>query len=157
MKTIILGAGLVGGPMAIDLSKDSIIEDDWNKIQNFRTEVNKELEKLRADGVIGSSLAAVVTLYCDEKVLPIIAKLKDELRFVLITSEAKVEDITQAPADAITAEIAGLKLTASASKHKKCARCWHHLEDVGNDVKHEELCTRCITNIEGSGEQRQFA
>src|SRR3989304_2434544 len=73
-----------------DLSQDQITASDWSEIQNYRTAVNKELEKLRADNIIGSSLEAVVKLYCDDKVLSKLAKLKDDLRFVLITSDATV-------------------------------------------------------------------
>ena len=39
----------------------------------------------------------------------------------------------------------------------KCDRCWHHVEDVGTIAGHEEICGRCVTNVEGDGETRQFA
>ena len=73
-----------------DLSQDEIGVGDWGDIQSIRTEVNKELEKLRANNVIGSSLAANVNLYIDDKILPVLAKLKDDLRFILITSSATI-------------------------------------------------------------------
>jgi isoleucyl-tRNA synthetase len=142
---------------AFDLSKDKITAEDWRDIQSFRTEVNKELEKLRVAGSIGSSLAAEVTLYCDDKVLPVLAKLKGDLRFALITSTAEVKDIAAVPVDAITTEIPGLKLEVKPSEHKKCSRCWHYREDVGGNTEHPELCGRCVDNLFGDGEGRCFA
>ncbi|EKE00927.1 MAG: hypothetical protein ACD_21C00251G0010 [uncultured bacterium] len=140
-----------------DLSKDQITAGDWHEIQNLRTAVNKELEKLRVAGSIGSSLAAEVTLYCDEKIFSVLAKLKNDLRFVLITSTAAVKDIAAAPASVITTEIPGLKFEVVPTKHKKCSRCWHYCVDVGANKDHPELCGRCVENLFGSGEGRYCA
>ncbi len=137
-----------------DLTQDPITETDWLAIQNIRTEVNRELEKLRANSVIGSSLEADVHLYADDKNLPLLAKLKDDLRFVLITSSAAISDITKAPSEAYPTEISGLKLVALPSPHKKCSRCWHYREDVGTNKDHPELCSRCVDNLFGDGEKR---
>jgi len=139
-----------------DLSKDKITQDDWREIQNLRAAVNKELEKLRVAGAIGSSLAASVTLYCDEKVLSVLTKLKNDLRFILITSTAVVKDFATAPVEVITTEIPGLKLSVIPTAHKKCSRCWHYCEDVGNK-DHPELCGRCVENLFGKGEERLYA
>lgn len=140
-----------------DLSRDEIGVGDWGYIQLIRTEVNKELEKLRANSVIGSSLEANVNLYIDDKMFPVLAKLKDDLRFILITSSATIADISQAPNDAAVTGIAGLKLVALPSSHQKCSRCWHYREDVGSNKEHPELCSRCVDNLFGSGEVRFFA
>ncbi|MCP4324854.1 MAG: hypothetical protein GY787_23990, partial [Alteromonadales bacterium] len=51
----------------------------------------------------------------------------------------------------------GLVVAVEKSVHAKCDRCWHHNETVGSDETHPLLCIRCITNIEGEGESRQFA
>jgi isoleucyl-tRNA synthetase len=40
---------------------------------------------------------------------------------------------------------------------EKCPRCWHHREDIGVDADHPELCQRCVDNVVGDGEVRQFA
>jgi len=71
--------------------------------------------------------------------------LGEELRFVLLTSDAHVADLADA-GDAAETELAGLKVAVKASEHAKCGRCWHHREDVGLDAEHPELCGRCITN-----------
>jgi len=137
-----------------DLSQDEITASDWSDIQSIKIEVNKELEKLRVNNVIGSSLAADVNLYADDKILSKLTKLKEDLRFVLITSSAVVSDILSAPQDAIITGIPGLKLVASPSPYKKCSRCWHYREDVGMNKEHPELCSRCIDNLFSNGEIR---
>ena len=47
-------------------------------------------------------------------------------------------------------------LQVSASTYEKCARCWHRRPDVGQDKQHPELCLRCVGNISGKDEVRQF-
>jgi isoleucyl-tRNA synthetase len=83
-------------------------------------------------------------------------QLGDELRFVLITSEAILKPLTEG-AGASATELSGLKVSVAASAHTKCVRCWHHRADVGAHAAHPELCGRCISNIEGPGEARRFA
>jgi len=131
----------------------------WERLIGVREAVSKELEKLRVAGGIGSSLDAEVELYCDEPLLADLNRLKDELRFFLITSYARVQPLAEQPDWAETAEVAGqvLAIAVSPSGHAKCVRCWHHREDVGSHTDHPELCGRCVENVVGTGEQRRFA
>ncbi len=103
----------------------------WERIMAVKTSVNKEMENLRAAKAIGGNLQAEVTLYAEESLVADLSKLSNELRFVLITSTASVAPFASAPADAVVTEVAGLKLKVLKSSHAKCARCWHHREDVG--------------------------
>ncbi len=50
-----------------------------------------------------------------------------------------------------------LWLHVHASGVAKCVRCWHKRDDVGSVAAHPELCSRCVSNIEGPGEIRRFA
>jgi len=84
-------------------------------------------------------------------------QIAEELHFVLITSQAVVLPMQDAGSDAAITELEGLKVKVLASGHDKCVRCWHYKEDVGSHVEHPELCGRCVGNIEGDGEVRQFA
>lgn len=106
---------------------------------------------------MGGNLQAEVTLYAEDALQVQLAKLGNELRFVLITSTATLAPLSAAPADAVDSEVAGLKLKVVKSTHAKCGRCWHHREDVGQHAAHPDLCGRCIENIEGSGEVRHYA
>jgi len=128
----------------------------WELIAKVKNAVNKVIEAQRNEGVVGKSLSASVTLYCNDALKTQLDKLADELRFVLITSNAVVE-AGDAPEDAIATDLEGLSVVVAANTDEKCARCWHQRPDVGSDEKHPELCGRCIENIEGDGEVRHFA
>ncbi len=129
----------------------------WHEIICLRDAVNKQLEMARNAGVIGAGLEADVTLYCESPIYKLLAQLEDELRFVLITSTAKLIEVKEAPKEASVTDISGLWITITPSKHIKCVRCWHRLESVGQNAEHPELCSRCVTNVAGKGEQRRFA
>ena len=132
----------------------------WQTILEVRSAVSKELEALRADKTIGSSLDAAVTLYVDDTLRSTLESLQEELRFVLITSEASVKNIDEANDSCIEVTIDSgqtIKIKAAASEDTKCVRCWHHRDDVGNNDEHPELCGRCAENVAGNGEQRTFA
>ena len=128
----------------------------WGMVEDVRAAVSKQLEGMRKEGVIGSSLDAEVDLYCDDDLREQLQSLEDELRFVLITSDARVHPLGNAGEEAQACDIAGLKIAAAASVHEKCPRCWHHREDVGSNPSHPQLCGRCVENVEGNGEQRRF-
>ncbi|MCV6624928.1 MAG: isoleucine--tRNA ligase [Cellvibrionaceae bacterium] len=130
--------------------------DYWQQIAAVKTEVNKLLEAKRGEGEIGGSLQGEVTLYCAPELEVLLNKLGDELRFVLITSAASVRPISDA-GDASACELDGLSLAVNKSAHAKCERCWHYREDVGSHSQHADLCGRCVDNIDGDGEVRQFA
>ncbi|WP_122870623.1 isoleucine--tRNA ligase, partial [Pseudomonas viridiflava] len=129
----------------------------WERIMAVKTSVNKEMENLRAAKAIGGNLQAEVTLYAEDSLVADLSKLSNELRFVLITSTASVAPLAAAPADAVVTEVTGLKLKVVKSGHAKCARCWHHREDVGVNPEHPEICGRCVDNISGAGEVRHYA
>jgi len=145
----------------IPVSTDQAMgQDFWQQAILVRDVVSKELEKLRAAGAIGSSLAAEVDLYCEPTLYDSLSQLGDELRFVLITSYAHVYPVSERAADAVAVTLADdqtLFIKARASEFSKCVRCWHQREDVGQNTVHAELCGRCIENVEGPGERRLYA
>jgi len=130
--------------------------DFWEQVLEVKQAVNKCLEAARNAKVIKGSLAAEVTLYVDDALRASLAKLGDELRFVMLTSEVTLAPLSDG-ADAEATELEGLKVSVAASAHTKCERCWHRREDVGRHEAHPTLCGRCISNIEGPGEVRRFA
>ncbi len=133
------------------------VADCWPAIINAREQVSKELERLRTDGAIGSSLDAEVELYCNGALRKALDYPGDELRYIFITSRAAVFADTQRPDDARHSELDGLWLKVTASTHAKCVRCWHRCEDIGADPAHPELCGRCVLNVDGAGETRSFS
>ncbi|WP_217533999.1 isoleucine--tRNA ligase [Vibrio metschnikovii] len=129
----------------------------WNDIQHVRGAVNKLLENARNEKVIGGSLQAQVTLFVDDALAAKLKRLHNELRFVLLTSKAEVKSLSEKSAQAQATEINGLWVEVSKVDAEKCERCWHHTDDVGTIAGHETICGRCVSNIDGDGEQRQFA
>lgn len=131
--------------------------DFWETLLSVREAVSKELEGLREKGTIGSALDAEIKLYCEPSLYKKIAILNEELRFILITSDASILEMETAPKEAIETDIEGLSLVVFASDREKCVRCWHRREDVGDNDEHPELCGRCVENVEGGGEIRRYA
>ncbi len=123
----------------------------WDEVIAVREVVSRELERIRVAGEIGSSLDAEVDLFCDPRRYEVLARLGGELRFVLITSEARVHRREGVPADD------GLRIEVRRSPHEKCVRCWHRRPDVGADARHPQLCGRCVRNLSDPGENRRFA
>jgi isoleucyl-tRNA synthetase len=100
-----------------------------------------------------------VDLWLDGALREAIDSLGDELRFVLLTSDARVADLAAAPAEAerMRTEEGEIALRVSPSEHQKCVRCWHYRADVGADPDHPEICGRCVENVDGPGETRRVA
>ncbi len=128
----------------------------WEQVMAVKTAVNKELENQRNEKRIGSALGATVSLYCDADLLALLSRLQDELRFVLMVSQATLLPLAQGTTAADT-ELPGLRLQITPSADTKCVRCWHHRPDIGAHAAHPELCGRCVENIEGEGETRRYA
>ncbi len=120
----------------------------WLNIESWRAKANKQLEEARAAGSIGSALAAEVDIYLAGEDYKVLSLLGDDLRFVFITSRATVHQV-EAEAEQ--------RIEVTASTHTKCERCWHYREDVGVETTHPTLCGRCVSNLFGDGEARQYA
>ncbi|MGA9993634.1 MAG: zinc finger domain-containing protein, partial [Thiobacillaceae bacterium] len=90
-------------------------------------------------------LQAEVDIAAIPKTYALLAPLGDDLRFVLITSVARMR---QADQDSVK---------VSPSTWQKCERCWHYRGDVGIHPEHPSLCGRCHSNLFGAGEQRVHA
>jgi isoleucyl-tRNA synthetase len=131
----------------------------WNRVIKLRDEISKSIESVRREGRAGSSLAVEVDLWLDGSLREAVDWLGDELRFVLLTSEARVADLAAAPGEAekIRLDEGEIALTVTPSEHEKCVRCWHYRADVGSKPEHPEICGRCVENVEGPGETRRLA
>ncbi|HQS30622.1 isoleucine--tRNA ligase [Polaromonas sp.] len=125
--------------------QDDALLAKWARIREIRDAVNKDIEALRADGKVGSSLQAEVTLEVGAGDHALLASLGEDLKFVFITSAI---DLIAASA---------MNTRSRTSSFTKCERCWHYREDVGHDAAHPTICGRCTSNLYGAGEDRRFA
>ena len=130
----------------------------WAELIAIREGASRVLEGMRKAEQIGAALEAKLTIYADPATLARYTANADELRFFFIVSELQLEPVGQQPAEAAKVEIDGgeVWLSASVSDAAKCVRCWHRRADVGTHAAHPELCDRCISNVEGPGENRRW-
>jgi isoleucyl-tRNA synthetase len=124
---------------------DAALLARWSRLRELRDAVNLGIEALRAQGLVGSSLQAEITLTANAEDYALLSSLGDDLKFVFITSA-----VTLVPGTELTVSV-------NASPAVKCERCWHYRQDVGADAAHPTLCTRCTSNLFGAGEHRVFA
>jgi isoleucyl-tRNA synthetase len=148
---------------------DEALLAKWSRIRAVRNFVNQNIETLRADGKVGSSLQAEVRIAAPhQQYRPVgvttgwgsnsetdwqgddyatLASLKEDLKYVFITSKVElVEDIDGYG-----------RIDISASANTKCERCWHYVADIGANPTHPTICGRCDSNLHGAGEVRNFA
>jgi len=130
---------------------------DWSALITLKSDVAREMERFRAAGVIGSSLEADITIYADARLAARYQALGDELRFLLITGEANVVQAAAPAESAVKSSQDGVWIEVKPSTAAKCVRCYQLRSDVGSDARHPEICARCVSNVEGPGEERRFA
>jgi isoleucyl-tRNA synthetase len=125
--------------------QNDVLLAKWTRIREIRDAVNKDIETLRADGKVGSSLQAEVTLEVNADDHALLQSLGEDLKFVFITSAMTL----------IASSV--YKTSVAASLNTKCERCWHYVEMIGVDPAHPTICGRCTSNLYGAGETRNFA
>ncbi len=123
----------------------------WSDLLAIRTEVLRELEKLRAAKTIGSAQEAVVRLGSND---PAIATLLEQsgalLQTLAIVSEVTIGGAM--PADAARGlDLTSLWIKAGKSPYAKCERCWNLRPSVGKVSVHPTLCERCAGVVEALG------
>lgn len=139
--------------------KPLISDQQWQQLIEIRQLVSKNLENLRIQGTIGGSLDAQVKLYLSTELQQQLALIEPELRFILITSAASILPLSDKPQDCPSTDFpfGTVAVQATVAKGKKCKRCWHVSQDIGQHKSHPEICGRCVENIESTGEERRFA
>jgi isoleucyl-tRNA synthetase len=123
------------------LSKYAVLRD-------IRANVMKQLEEVRIAGGIGSSLQAEVEVKVSGDKYALLTSLGDDLKFIFITSQAKVTQVSSEVEEVVI---------VTPSEQQKCERCWHYRADVGSHADHPDICGRCVSNLFGDGEPREFA
>ncbi len=109
---------------------------DFEVLLEVRALVSKELEELRRQKVIGSSLDAQVNLTVSEQKAKTLDRYKQHLREFLIVSQVSYQ----------TSEKTGAEFSMTAGKAEgiKCYRCWHYSLQTGKNSKFPEACEKCV-------------
>lgn len=130
----------------------------WADLLAIRDAASRVLEGMRKAENIGAALEAKLVLHADAAIQSRYADAAEELRFFFITSDFSLAPSTPRGDEAVKVDLDGAEawISASVSNAAKCVRCWHRRDDVGSHAEHPELCGRCISNIEGAGEDRRW-
>ena len=95
----------------------------WAQLRTLRAAVTEAIEPLRREKIIGSSLAAVVT----------------------VPESAPEADLAELFITGTVTRGQGEEVTVTPSTDHKCGRCWRHLPEVTEDGA---LCDRCDDVVE---------
>jgi isoleucyl-tRNA synthetase len=120
----------------------------WNLIEVYRDEINRGIEELRSAGKLGSSLQAEIHIRCRQIDADFFNHFGNELKFIFIVSRVTI---------VVEPSLQTMQILVTPSANKKCERCWHYCDDVGVHAAHPTICGRCVTNLDGAGEVRQYA
>ena len=118
---------------------------DWETILEVRDIVNQTIEAERNQGNIKGSLDTEIDLVIPKSLYDTLATFLNEIHFLFIVSECRITAGDE------------ISCTITNSTNKKCIRCWHHDPSIGESELHPEICQRCISNVDGDGEERKFA
>jgi isoleucyl-tRNA synthetase len=107
----------------------------WTRLTGLREQVLAQIEPLRKDKRIGSSLQAKVVLTVAADEMAFLKVYARELPTLFIVSDVELRP--SAPGGepyVVTIERAG---------GVKCERCWRYVTDVSTDPASAGLCDRC--------------
>ena len=110
--------------------KNNKLNKKFIKLLEVRKAVSKELEALRKDKVLGSSLEAEVYLTLPVESYSICSQYS-ELEEFFIVSAVQIK------------KGEGLNIQIQKAGGGKCLRCWYY----SKKLNHESLCPKCIKNI----------
>lgn len=124
----------------------------WDRLLALREAVNGELEKLRQDKAVGTSLEAAVTLTADGGLADLLEAHRDDLATLFITSAVTLRP--GAPADdgsagAVHHDADGCaRIEVGRAEGAKCPRCWRRVmpRDAAPDPT-GAVCDRCTTAL----------
>lgn len=119
------------------------LSKNWQILREVRLAVNKEIEQLRNQNAIGSSLQAAITILAPKETILALQSLGEELRFAFLVSAVSISEADE------------LSVAARPYDGTKCERCWHYTDDIGVNLTHPTLCVRCARNLENEEEERK--
>jgi isoleucyl-tRNA synthetase len=132
------------------LDTDSNQQEDWKVLRGVREQVLKALEEARNRKLIGKALEARVAVIASDPVYSVLARYKNQLRYLFIVSDTILEKAASGNGTG------GVGVQVSKANGHKCERCWNYSSAVGLDPKYPTVCERCSAALReidpGNGE-----
>ena len=123
------------------------LNEKWKTLISVKSEISKAIELARQNKVVGHSLDACVKIFAPEKLRKFLEDYNEEMRALLIVSQADIVDKDESKDSYQSSEFEGLKIWVSKARGKKCERCWIYDETVGMDDNQPTVCKRCLENL----------
>jgi isoleucyl-tRNA synthetase len=124
----------------LDAFVDAALVERWNTLVALRERVLAEIEPLRKNKQIGSSLQAKVVLSATIRELPLLEQYARQLPMLFIVSDV---EIRPAPTDVEATGEAMPRITIERAGGVKCERCWRIVPAVSSEPASAGLCDRC--------------
>jgi isoleucyl-tRNA synthetase len=115
---------------------DRELLDRWARLTSLREQVLAEIEPLRKDKRIGSSLQAKAVLSVPNDDLAFLERHVKDLPMLFIVSDV---ELRPAPAGAGP----GIGVRIERTDGVKCERCWRYVKAVSRDPAWAGICDRC--------------
>jgi len=120
--------------------RDAALVERWERLAAVREQVLGEIEPLRKNKQIGSSLQAKVVIHATGAELPLLEHYAKLLPMLFIVSEV---ELRPAPEDVEAHAEAKPRVTIERAGGVKCERCWRYVPAVSTDPDLAGLCDRC--------------
>ena len=132
--------GLFPEPESLEPLVNTELLQRWARLATLRERVLAEIEPLRKDKQIGSSLQAKVVITANEKELAFLETYADQLPMLFIVSDV---ELRPAPPDVDAHEEATPRIRIERAGGVKCERCWRYVPNVSSEPEWAGLCDRC--------------
>ncbi|PWU21645.1 MAG: isoleucine--tRNA ligase [Bdellovibrio sp.] len=111
------------------------LSEQFAKLLEVRGSVQKALEEMRAQKLVGSSLEAQLSLTCEGEVYQTFQKIAQQgpyyLREFFIVSQVHLK---QGP----------LQVQVQKAEGEKCVRCWTYSPDTNKNSQFPKICGKCV-------------
>ncbi len=108
------------------------IEQDFSLLFEVRALSSKELEELRRQKTIGSSLDSKISIQAPAGTRKVLEAYTPHLREFFMVSQFSIRDGAE------------LKVEAAKADGVKCERCWHYDADTGKNTQFPGVCPKCV-------------
>jgi isoleucyl-tRNA synthetase len=123
------------------------VEQRWTRLLEIRDEVNRALETARQSKIIGTSLAAHVSLTAGGETAALLRRHEADLPMLFIVSQVTLD----------TAGPEGVSVSVLRAEGEKCERCWRIVPKLSREPGLEGLCSRCIPALPAGNGGREVA